>query len=73
MVNLVGKAFEAIFENPKTFFVTTKASELLFDGIVVNCDHTEFAPKALCTGMKKNQNLMNDGKNVKFSLFGTVQ
>ncbi|KPI90909.1 Sensory neuron membrane protein 1 [Papilio xuthus] len=73
MLNMIGKAFNGIFENPPDIFIRAKALDLLFRGIVINCARTEFAPKALCTALKKeaaNTLIFGPNNQYVFSLFG---
>ncbi|XP_041981606.1 sensory neuron membrane protein 1-like [Aricia agestis] len=72
MLNMVSKAINAIFENPPTYFLTVKAIDILFNGVLVNCDKTEFAPKAVCTGLKKeaaDSFIIKPNNQLWFSLF----
>lgn len=41
MLKLATKAIDIIFE-PKTPFLTGKVMDILFNGIGINCDHSEF-------------------------------
>ncbi|KAI8432031.1 hypothetical protein MSG28_004552 [Choristoneura fumiferana] len=53
MLNMINKAFAGIFDNPEDIFFRVKALDILFRGIIINCARTEFAPKAVCTALKK--------------------
>ncbi|XP_052742295.1 uncharacterized protein LOC112057810 [Bicyclus anynana] len=73
MLNMVGKAINGIFDNPPNVFVQVAALDILFRGIIINCARTEFAPKAVCTGMKKEaaERLIFEPNNqYRFSFFG---
>ncbi|XP_041981607.1 sensory neuron membrane protein 1-like [Aricia agestis] len=73
MLSMISKAINGIFENPSTFFITAKAIDLLFHGVRINCDRTEFAPKAVCTALKKeaaNSFVIQPNNQLMFSLFG---
>lgn len=74
MLSLLGKALNGIFDNPETVFLTAKVRDILFEGIVINCDRTDFAPKAVCTAIKKEaKNIDFFGNNqFRFSIFGRV-
>ncbi|XP_026331738.1 sensory neuron membrane protein 1-like [Hyposmocoma kahamanoa] len=74
MLNMIGKAFTGIFDNPSDIFLTVKAMDILFRGININCARTDFAPKAVCTALKKEgvTGLVIEPNNqYRFSLFGT--
>nr|AZB52756.1 sensory neuron membrane protein 1 [Heortia vitessoides] len=73
MLNMIGKAFNGLFNNPEDVFMRVKVMDLLFKGTMINCDHKDFAPKALCTGMKKESvsGLVLEANNqFRFSIFG---
>lgn len=75
MLNMIGKAFNGIFENPKDIFLRAKAMDILFRGININCDRTEFAPKAVCTALKKeaaNSLIFLPNNQYLFSLLAPV-
>nr|QLI62111.1 sensory neuron membrane protein 1 [Streltzoviella insularis] len=74
MLNMIGKAINGIFDNPQDVFMRVKAMDILFRGVVINCARTDFAPKALCTALKKEavSGLVIEPDNMhKFSIFGT--
>lgn len=73
-LSLVAKALGALFNNPETPFITTKARNILFDGITINCTSNDFAPKAVCSQIKANpKGLVKQDENIYlFSLFGAV-
>ncbi|KAI8432032.1 hypothetical protein MSG28_004552 [Choristoneura fumiferana] len=62
MLNMINKAFAGIFDNPEDIFFRVKALDILFRGIIINCARTEFAPKAVCTALKKEANVMDVGQ-----------
>ncbi|XP_072940393.1 xanthine dehydrogenase-like [Epargyreus clarus] len=73
MLSMLGKAFNGIFDNPTDTFLRVKALDLLFRGVIINCARTEFAPKAVCTALKKEaaERLIFEPNNqYRFSLFG---
>lgn len=75
MLNMIGKAFNGIFDNPTDIFLRVKVMDILFRGTNINCDRTEFAPKAVCTALKKEAVsglVMEPNNQFKFSIFGTV-
>nr|O02351.1 RecName: Full=Sensory neuron membrane protein 1 [Antheraea polyphemus]AAC47540.1 sensory neuron membrane protein-1 [Antheraea polyphemus] len=74
MLNVVEKSINGIFDNPKDVFLRVKAMDIMFRGIIINCDRTEFAPKAACTKMKKDAVtgvIYEPNNQFRFSLFGT--
>ncbi|KAL0828975.1 hypothetical protein ABMA28_003865 [Loxostege sticticalis] len=73
MLNMLGKALNGIFDEPKDIFLRVKVLDLLFRGMIVNCARTEFAPKAVCTALKKeaaNGLTFEPNNQYRFSLFG---
>ncbi|CAG4997164.1 unnamed protein product [Parnassius apollo] len=73
MLNMMGKAFNGILDNPKDIFMRVKALDILFRGVVINCARTEFAPKAVCTALKKEaagQLIFLPNNQYMFSIFG---
>lgn len=52
MMNLVVSGMDSIFDNPTTPFVTAKAWDLIYDGLVINCNKTEFGAKVICAVLK---------------------
>lgn len=74
MLNVVGKAINGIFDGPTDVFLRVKVLDILFRGIIINCDRTEFAPKAACTTIKKEVTglVFEPNNQFRFSLFGMV-
>lgn len=75
MLNMMGKAFNGIFDNPPDIFMRVRALDVLFDGFLINCDRTEFAPKAVCTAVKKEAPsglVIGPNNQFRFSIFGGV-
>ncbi|XP_028032110.1 sensory neuron membrane protein 1 [Bombyx mandarina] len=73
MLNVAAKAINGIFDSPSDVFMRVKALDILFRGIIINCDRTEFAPKAACTTIKKeapNGIVFEPNNQLRFSLFG---
>lgn len=76
MLNMIGKAINGIFDNPPDVFLRVKALDILFRGMIINCARTEFAPKATCTALKKEEVsglVVEPNNQFRFSLFGTVK
>ncbi|KAJ3662444.1 hypothetical protein Zmor_006794 [Zophobas morio] len=57
MLNLVSKAINSIYRNPNSIFLTAKAMDILFDGVLIHCDVKDFAGKAVCTQLKESPDL----------------
>nr|QZH55093.1 sensory neuron membrane protein 1 [Achelura yunnanensis] len=73
MLNVLGKALNGIFDDPQDMFFRVRALDVLFDGVNINCARTEFAPKAVCTALKKEANSglkVLENNQFSFSLFG---
>lgn len=47
MLPTVVKGIDLIFE-PKTPFLTAKAWDIMYGGVPINCDQTEFEAQAIC-------------------------
>nr|AIX97076.1 sensory neuron membrane protein 1 [Monochamus alternatus] len=68
-LTLVNKAIKSIYSNPTSIFVTAKASDILFNGIIINCDVKDFAGKAICSQLKEAPSLTHISENeLGFSL-----
>ncbi|CAG9788135.1 unnamed protein product [Diatraea saccharalis] len=73
LLNTVGKAFNYLFDTPQDIFMRVKVLDILFRGIIVNCAQSDFAPKAVCSALKRraaNNLIIEPNKQFKFSLFG---
>lgn len=72
-LTLVNKAIKSIYSNPTSIFVTAKASDILFNGIIINCDVKDFAGKAICSQLKEAPSLTHISENeLGFSLLAPV-
>lgn len=72
-LTLANKAIKSIWSNPGSLFITVKARELLFDGVVIHCGVSDFAGKAICTNLKAEPSLTHLGDDdLGFSLMGPV-
>lgn len=73
LIGLAIDAFAQIFA-PTTGFLTASVMDILFNGIGIDCNHSEFEAQALCSLLD------SEGKGIKtvnatyktFSVFGTV-
>lgn len=52
MMNLVVSGMDSIFDNPTTPFITAKAYDIIYDGLLINCNKTEFGAKVICAVLK---------------------
>lgn len=52
MMNLVVSGMDSIFDNPTSPFVTAKAWDIIYGGLVINCNKTEFGAKVICAVLK---------------------
>lgn len=72
-LTLVNKAIKSIYSNPPSIFLTAKADDILFNGIIINCDVKDFAGKAICSQLKEAPSLEHVSENeLGFSLMGPV-
>ncbi|KAH1021496.1 hypothetical protein HUJ04_011014 [Dendroctonus ponderosae] len=56
-----------------SLFITVKAQDLLFDGVVIHCGVSDFAGKAICTNLKAEPSLTHLVEDdLGFSLMGPV-
>uniref|UniRef100_A0AAR5PYB4 Sensory neuron membrane protein 1 n=1 Tax=Dendroctonus ponderosae TaxID=77166 RepID=A0AAR5PYB4_DENPD len=70
-LTLANKAIKSIWSNPSSLFITVKAQDLLFDGVVIHCGVSDFAGKAICTNLKAEPSLTHLGEDdLGFSLMG---
>ncbi|XP_069694773.1 sensory neuron membrane protein 1-like [Periplaneta americana] len=71
VLKLINKAIPSLFENPSSMFITTTARRLLFEGIPLYCNATDFSSKAICSELRKRGEFGSLGDDVlSFSLFG---
>ncbi|KAJ8948286.1 hypothetical protein NQ318_020773 [Aromia moschata] len=72
-LTLVNKAFKSIYSNPESIFLTAKASEILFEGVVIHCGVKDFAGKAICSQFKAEPSLKQINEDdVAFALLAPV-
>ncbi|XP_074041319.1 sensory neuron membrane protein 1 isoform X2 [Leptinotarsa decemlineata] len=72
-LSLVNKAIKSIYGNPSSIFVTAKADDILYDGVIINCGVSDFAGKAICSQLKGADMLKKISENeLVFSLLGPM-
>lgn len=73
-VRILVQAIDSIFHKPDSIFVRTKAKNILFDGLPVDCDVEDMAGSAVCNMLEDEvKELIPDGDNCyKISYFGGV-
>ncbi|XP_011499316.1 PREDICTED: sensory neuron membrane protein 1-like [Ceratosolen solmsi marchali] len=49
---VLSKAIDSIFGKPENLFIKTKVRNILFDGLLVDCNVQDFAGSAVCTQIK---------------------
>ncbi|XP_075232479.1 sensory neuron membrane protein 1-like [Lycorma delicatula] len=54
LLAVVNEALPAIYGKIKDIFLTAKARDLLFDGILINCTERNLLPRAICIAIKQN-------------------
>ncbi|KAJ8915888.1 hypothetical protein NQ315_015501 [Exocentrus adspersus] len=73
VLTLINKAIKTIYSNPPSIFLTAKANDILFDGVIINCDVKDFAGKAICSQLKESPALRHVSENeLAFSLLAPV-
>ena len=73
-LKLLNKAIPTIFEKPTSMFTTTTARNMLFDGVPIYCNATDFSSKAVCAEIRKRIDKFHQlDKNIYgLSFFGLV-
>jgi hypothetical protein len=73
-LKLINKAIPHIFGQPTSVFVTAPVKNILFEGIPLYCNVTDFSAKAICSEIrKKDKEFLKLGDDIfGFSFFGTV-
>ncbi|XP_058800607.1 sensory neuron membrane protein 1-like [Phymastichus coffea] len=70
---IINKAVNSMFKNSDNVFVKTKAMDLIFRGLPVDCSVTDTAATAVCNVVRENSDafIVEDENHFKFSLLGT--
>ena len=73
-LNLINKAIPQIFGQPTSVFLTAPVKNILFEGVPLYCNVTDFSAKAICSEIKKDdKGFLKLGEDIYgFSFFGTV-
>jgi hypothetical protein len=73
-LKLINKAIPHIFGHPTSIFVTAPVKNILFEGIPLYCNVTDFSAKAICSEIrKKDKDFLKLGEDIfGFSFFGIV-
>ena len=73
-LKLINKAIPFIFGQPSSVFLTAPVRKILFEGVPLYCNVTDFSAKAICGEIrKKDKDFHNLGNDVfGFSFFGMV-
>jgi len=73
-LKIVNKAIPPMFCDPRSVFLTAPARNILFDGVPIFCNVTDFSSKAVCSEIKKRQDEFHkfDEDIYGFSFFGMV-
>nr|AMA98191.1 chemosensory protein [Blattella germanica]WPE03555.1 sensory neuron membrane protein 1d [Blattella germanica] len=71
-LRLVNKAIPFLFGNLSTIFLTAPVRKILFEGVPIYCNVTDFSAKAICSEIrKKEKDFHNLGDDIfGFSFFG---
>ncbi|XP_014206753.1 sensory neuron membrane protein 1-like [Copidosoma floridanum] len=74
-ISILSKAVDSIFGNPESLFVRVKARDLLFDGLAINCNATDFAGSTVCREVQASYKDFNMAKvgdtEYLFSIWGS--
>lgn len=68
----IQKGLQEIFADLTSMFVNLRAYDMLYDGVEINCDKTDFAAKAICAAIGAEKVEKIDEKHFKASLFKEV-
>jgi hypothetical protein len=72
-LKLINKAIPHIFGHPTSVFLTAPVKNILFEGIPLYCNVTDFSAKAICSEIRKSKDFLKLGDDIfGFSFFGTV-
>ena len=72
-LKIINKSFDVLFGKTSSIFVTTSVKKILFDGIPIYCNVTDFSAKAVCAELKKRDQFQRITEDVLgFSFFGLV-
>jgi len=52
-LKVLNKAIPTIFAKPTSMFITTPARNIMFDGVPIYCNATDFSSKAVCAEIRK--------------------
>jgi hypothetical protein len=71
---ILNEAIPTIFDEPTSMFVTTTARNILFDGVPLYCNATDFSSEVVCEEINKRKDGFHQlGENIYgFSFFGLV-
>lgn len=74
MLPLALKGVNTIFHNPESIFLTVKVKDILFDGIHIDCNITDFIGQMVCSQLKDQVKMFKktDDDGLLFSFFGYV-
>ncbi|XP_023315904.1 sensory neuron membrane protein 1-like isoform X1 [Trichogramma pretiosum] len=70
---IINKAVNSVFRNPTSLFVRVKAMDMMFNGLPIDCNVTDFAGSAVCSLLREKAEgtLQIDGPDqYRFSLLG---
>nr|XP_015834959.1 PREDICTED: sensory neuron membrane protein 1-like isoform X1 [Tribolium castaneum] len=72
-LSAVNKALPVIFKENSSIYLTAKVREILFDGVLINCNVKDFSANAVCSQFKGQPAMVEVEKNIySFSLLGSV-
>lgn len=55
MLTLVSKAINLLFHEPKSPFLRAKVMDILYNGVPIDCESTEFAAVAVCSVLNSDE------------------
>lgn len=72
LMDILKDGIDRILGFPTTPYYHLKAYDLLWDGVWLNCDQTEFSAKAVCAALREEKMEIINSTHLKASLFKMV-
>lgn len=72
VLDFIQKGMQDIFNNMTSMFGTFRAFDIIWDGVYIDCDKTDFAAKSVCAAIAVENVDKIDEKHFRASLFKRV-
>lgn len=74
MVPFAIEGLEVVFNKPKSIFIETTAWDVIWDGVPINCNQSDYQAKILCNFIRAESQIEKVTKTeMRFSLFKMVR